>query len=173
VEETKLEMREVLDQESVRKNQMKTKMVVLTKTNQKIPNQFMAFDAGHLFLNRSIEFVLENFQNLTEIELKETLAKFCSLDELSPGKHSCADGVIDIIDADRFHMEQSVNIRSYFADRIQDSVLKSTAGKFLAYIPGAELGIVAPPSSLYSSLARSYCPKTWAAVQNLKLPFGF
>ena len=42
----------------------------------------------------------------------------------------------------------------------------------LAYVPGVELGIVAPPSSLYSSLVRSYCPKTSAAVQNLKLPFG-
>ena len=75
------------------------------------------------------------------------------------------------IDADRFHIEQSNNIRSSFSDGIRDSTLQSMAGRFLAYVPGAELGIAALPASLYSSLARSCCPKTWAAVETLNLPF--
>jgi Alpha 1,4-glycosyltransferase conserved region len=170
-EEKNLETREVLDFASVENNQMKTKSVLFTRVDQKVANQFISFDSGHPFLNRSLESVFNNFTNLTEFELKGTVLKFCSLAELSPGKHSCPGGVIDILDADRFHIQQSINIRSYFFDRIRDFTLQSMAGRFLAYVPGAELGIAAPPASLYSSLARSYCPKTWAAVETLNLPF--
>lgn len=103
---------------------------------------------------------------------------YCGLnitEKLRTGAFACRNGTqLSLLDPDSFFPVKHFEMYTFFTETFgyfdHDVLLRRS---YLAHVYGAGWGKPAPLTSLYASLARHYCPATWNATFEDRVPFGF
>ena len=135
-----------------------------------VENGVMAFQAGHPFLAYLMDYMVEEFKpdyyfSIGPPTLSSALLDFCDRDELpaNGGPVSCSNGttVVHLEPRHSFYALDNKERNVFFDSKVNPDDLEALKLSYLSHIYNAGHGNAVPEGSLYSLLAREYCPITY------------
>lgn len=136
-----------------------------------VENGVMTFQPQHPFLLYLMHYMVEEFEldaymSLGPPTVSSALLDFCEIDKLP---NSQVGGVVVCFNASVINLEPRSSFyaldnkdRNVFFEHVYYSAdVEALHRSYVSHIYNAGHGNFAPPGSLYSSLARRYCPVTY------------
>jgi lactosylceramide 4-alpha-galactosyltransferase len=147
---------------------------LLTSVGQ-IGSEILSFDPNHPFVSYLIRSAIFNFRQEERLTLgrsatTKAFQEYCNTTNFSVGNHFCFKNVsIDLMEESLFYPLKPSQWVNYFFHSYNPSQVSQLAQSFLAVIQSSNWISAIPETSLYSSLARYYCPATWEAAHKESL----
>ena len=131
----------------------------------------LRFNPNHPFISYLIRSATFHFRVDDQLAFSwpavtRAFKEFCRTESIAAGLHLCHMGSNLTLSSDStVYPIKPRNWINYFLHSFDLSDVRAFNTSFLAHIYLSDRGVPAPLSSLFSSLARYYCPETWKAVQ--------
>ena len=134
-----------------------------------LENGVMAFTRRHPFLLYLMEYMVEefkpeNYMSIGPPTLSAAVLDFCDKDNLpvEGGSMSCSNGsAIHLEPHHSFYALDNKECNSFFDPIVNPNDLEALKLSYVSHIYNAGHGSIVPEDSLYSLLAREYCPITY------------
>ena len=139
-----------------------------------ISSNLISFDRNHTFISYLIRSAIFFFREDNSLSfdwpaVTRAFKTFCATENISTGHYTCHKNqpVHLISESAIYPIKPTEWIRFFFhAFDVKETKLEES---FMANVHASEWGVRNPETSLYSSLARYYCPATWNSANKAGL----
>jgi hypothetical protein len=136
-----------------------------------VENGVMAFTVGHPFLqflmkSMILDFRPDDYLSLGPSALAGAMMDFCDRDDLPANKWLICwrNSSLFIQPADSFYAISTTRADAFYHQEVDPTDREKLKNSFISHIYDSGSGRIAPVSSLYSHLAKKYCPFSYTAV---------
>lgn len=146
-----------------------------------IENGIMVMDANHPFLSFLIRYLMQTYDPNKRVSLGppafgKAFKLFCHINEplFKSGLHRCLDNS----NLTLFHPDSFFPVRHYELGHFYETTwpgldVQKMERAYLTHVYLSSWGRKVHPNSLYSRLARQYCPSVWQLTKEANIPLGF
>lgn len=146
-----------------------------------IENGIMVMDKDHPFLSFLIRYLMQTYDPKKRVSLGppafgKAFQLFCSINDplFKSGLHHClASSNLTLYHPDSFFPVRHYEL-GHFYDTVWEGLnVQKMERAYLTHVYLSSWGRKVHPNSLYSRLARQYCPSVWQLTKDANIPLGF
>ncbi|KAI9563398.1 hypothetical protein GHT06_010861 [Daphnia sinensis] len=146
-----------------------------------IENGIMVMDKDHPFLSFLIRYLMQTYNPKARVSLGppafgKAFKLFCQVNEtlFKSGLHQClASSNLTLYHPDSFFPVRHYELGHFYSTTWEGLNVQKMEHAYLTHVYLSSWGRKVHPNSLYSRLARQYCPTVWYLTKELNIPLGF
>ncbi|KAK4026396.1 alpha-1,4-N-acetylglucosaminyltransferase [Daphnia magna] len=146
-----------------------------------IENGIMVMDKNHPFLSFLIRYLMQTYNPKARVSLGppafgKAFKLFCQVNDplFKSGLHQClASSNLTLYHPDSFFPVRHYELGHFYSTTWEGLNVQKMEHAYLTHVYLSSWGRKVHPNSLYSRLARQYCPNVWHLTKESNIPLGF